>query len=323
MKFALSLIILSAICCSVAFAASLNIPIIGWSNEKIFLQNEVINTFEASQFESMLNSMIKGQSTPLIKKHMPELITIFVEDTLRTDELSTILGSYKQNSDGGDLSAIKSNMESAGSSVFIPYATTSGNFVSSILNSLASDFQGQIYVASESASSFKIAGASHIELTNIKKSLPSSIFSNQVADILVVVLPKTESYAQHNEHIKQVSKIVESKDTVTFFTAENITPLSFNLDQENEVVSSFGSRAFDPVVNANSSSGSNSSASSSSSSSGGKTGGGDDYFNYFTGPVLETYLVVMILLAILFTGICCIGDLQVPDRYEAPKQKIL
>lgn len=43
--------------------------------------------------------------------------------------------------------------------------------------------------------------------------------------------------------------------------------------------------------------------------------------NYFPGALIEVYIIVAILIAMVFTGGCAIFSLQTPDRWEAPKVK--
>ncbi|GAM27178.1 hypothetical protein SAMD00019534_103530 [Acytostelium subglobosum LB1] len=291
----ITLFLVASVLCGLTLA-SLNIPIIGWSSQNAFIKSEIFDTYSSEQFREMLSNLVSGQSSDIVNSIKPELITIFVEQQLRTDELSSLFDSYS-NQPASKVASLKSNIEAARTSIFIPYVSTSGSFLSSVLSTISID--GTIYVATESNSDFHVNGASYIRLNQIKATASSSISNNKV-DILVVVLPEDNQ----NQYFEQINSV--EGNSVNFFTAENPTPLGFTMkfEQEKQAV-------YDAAVLADSNSTTNGTNSTS------------DYINYFPGPVLEAYLIVFILLVILFAGICCIADLQVPDKYEAPKQKVL
>ncbi|EFA77739.1 hypothetical protein PPL_12351 [Heterostelium album PN500] len=269
--------------------ASLNIPIIGWSSNKVFIKNEILESYSADQFKELLVSLIKGSESDVISASKPEIITIFVQQQLRTDELSTIFDSYNEKPQS-DLQSMKDSIEGAASSIFIPYTTTSGSFVSSVLKSISNSIEGSLVVASDSEFTVEGDRAHHLETNPIHQEY---------------------DFQQENECVNAVNNVLKGVESVSFFTGENATPLEFPMQFQDFQEPVYHFSMFQDTPNA-------------SNTTDNSTGNGtSDYFNYFPGPIIEAYLVVFILLVIFFMGLCCILDLQVPDRYEAPKQKIL
>ncbi|KYQ99916.1 hypothetical protein DLAC_11566 [Tieghemostelium lacteum] len=297
MRKALSLFLVFNIILGAALASV--VPIMGWSSrDKLFDEKEIKTTYKSEQFKSLLQNILIEKDT--------EIVTIFVEPRLRSDEISKIFDSYSTNSNGGSFKDLKKFFEDAKSTTFIPLAESYGHFVSSVLSKLSIE-KSNIYIAKDESSLFKVAYANIVSLD----SLPKSILSNKIVDILVVVLPDNQDYSQHNSIIKKVQSFIGDNDYVSFFTSESGSAvdmaLSFPVENNIESLQAGSGSAPTPTPTTTPT----------------PTPSNSGYFNYFTGPIIETYFVVSILLAILFSGICCLADLQVPDRYESPKQKIL
>jgi len=301
MKF-ITLFVLINIILGAAIAASLNVPILGWSSKEKFFSKSQINEYNQHQFKSLLSHIIKDGSF--------ETLTIFVEPKLRSDQLSAIFDSYSTKSNGGILKSLKNTFESAESNVYIPYTHTSGAFVSTVVSQIKNQINGQLFVAKDFASDFNIEGATVVSLDSVSDI--SNVMSNNVLDVLIVVLPN--DFKSQDQVISRFQTLVGSTKFVSFFTSESASEVDIKMNFEHNLITrqDFESKLLEQTVE--------SSTSSDSSSS---EPGQKKYFNYFTGPVMETYLIIGILLAIFFTGLCCLLDLQVPDRYEAPKQKVL
>ena len=52
------------------------------------------------------------------------------------------------------------------------------------------------------------------------------------------------------------------------------------------------------------------------------TGNGTGPRTYLTGPILETFMVVIALITMVFVGMCNLCKLQTPETYEVPKPQI-
>ncbi|EGC31164.1 hypothetical protein DICPUDRAFT_99296 [Dictyostelium purpureum] len=260
------------------------VPILGWSSQE--------KLFKKTHISHKYNQdQFKNLIQSIVDENNVETLTIFVEPKLRTDQLSNIIESYSSHNNGGEFKSLMKSFEKSKSSVYIPYSLGG---VSKIL----SEIKGSILVYGQA----EIKGAKQInELSEIRSTL-----SNGKVDIVVVVLDKNQ-----DETIRKVESIVEKSSFASFFTAESAQ--EFNI-QENYVKQMSESKVVTKETINN-----NPDLEASS-----EVPTHHKYFNFFTGPVLESYLIVGILLAILFTGLCCITDLQVPDRCEvAPKQKLL
>ncbi|KAF2072601.1 hypothetical protein CYY_006079 [Polysphondylium violaceum] len=297
-----------------AAIASLNVPILGWSSKEKFFSKSQINEYNQHQFKSLLSHIIKDGSF--------ETLTIFVEPKLRSDQLSAIFDSYSSKSNGGNLNTLKTSFESAASNVYIPYTQTSGSFVSSVISQIKDEINGQLIVAKDFNSQFDIEGATIVSLDSVSDI--SNIMKNKVLDVLIVVLPNE---IESQDQIISKFETLSGSNFVSFFTSESASEVDIKMNFQHNVISR--QEFVSHLVNADSASKHSSEAppaptpAPSSSSSSGSEEGQHKYFNYFTGPIMETYLIIGILLAIFFTGLCCLLDLQVPDRYEAPKQKVL
>ncbi|KAM9997530.1 hypothetical protein ACTFIZ_011022 [Dictyostelium cf. discoideum] len=272
------------------------VPILGWSSKDNVFPSNSVNKYTQEHFKTLIQSIINENSV--------ETLTIFVEPKLRSDQLSTVFDSYSSNSNGGLFKNLKNSVEESKSHIFVPSSEVG---VLSIVSQLKG-IKGSVFVAKESDTQFEIEGAQNILLSEASKIQPT--LSNKVVDIVVVLL------AQHQDStIKQFQSVVEKSSFVSFFTAASA--------QEFDVQATFNKQVEQSFLQDAAPLNSDSQQSSQQSSGSGSNEPTKQHFTYVTGPVLSAYLIISILLAILFTGICCISDLQVPDRYEAPKSKVL
>ncbi|KAN0004625.1 hypothetical protein ACTFIU_001863 [Dictyostelium citrinum] len=273
------------------------VPILGWSSKENVFPSNSVNKYTQEHFKTLIQSIINENSV--------ETLTIFVEPkVLRSDQLSTVFDSYSSNSNGGLFKNLKNSVEESKSHIFVPSSEVG---VLSIVSQLK-DIKGSVFVAKESNTQFEIEGAQNILLSEASKIQPT--LSNKVVDVVVVLL------AQHQDStIKQFQSVVEKSSFVSFFTAASA--------HEFDVQATFNKQVEQSFLNGEAKESSSTNQNPTGSGSTGSTVPTKQHFTYVTGPVLSAYLIVAILLAILFTGICCISDLQVPDRYEAPKSKVL
>ncbi|EAL70696.1 hypothetical protein DDB_G0273537 [Dictyostelium discoideum AX4] len=273
------------------------VPILGWSSKDNVFPSNSVNKYTQEHFKTLIQSIINENSV--------ETLTIFVEPkVLRSDQLSTVFDSYSSNSNGGLFKNLKNSVEESKSHIFVPSSEVG---VLNIVSQLKG-IKGSVFVAKESDTQFEIEGAQNILLSEASKIQPT--LSNKVVDIVVVLLAQNQ-----DSTIKQFQSVVEKSSFVSFFTAASA--------HEFDVQATFNKQVEQSFLQDGSSSLNSASQQGSGSSSSGSNEPTKQHFTYVTGPVLSAYLIISILLAILFTGICCISDLQVPDRYEAPKSKVL
>lgn len=293
-------------------AATPTIPLFVWSNNKIFSRqgDQFLNTITENDIENALNSLLGSKTESFISEVQtnPEAVVLFVEPQLQTDQISHFGAAYANSPNGGAFSGLKGLLENSGSSIVAPYATT-GNALSlldSLLSRLA-DKHSILLVREQGSTMFE-----EIKHLNVR-SITMDTFSggDNKADLIVVCFNKAadaDHLAAHDMTIKAISDKISattSGNYVGMYTG-NTAPFSHTLwtfpnpnaalFEQPQAYSPYGVE--DPSIIGN-----------------------YTQRTYFTGPIIETFMVVAALLTMVFVGVCNICALQVPETYETPKQQ--
>lgn len=317
--------------------SSLTIPVFMWSGNQLFtVKNEqIVETLTPEDIEyslySLLNINTNTQNTKLdglfSKPHgNPEVIVMFVEPELRTDQIPQFGAAYTNVANGGSFSHLKNIVESSQSSFVASYATVGTHF--SLLDTpltRVSDAikEGTIVVAREGESTLfgllsKLSGTKTIQVSDLTSYLTSEsqIFNNGVTDLIVVCFEKAmdssalqAKLGSNDELIGKVSALVEQAtggNYVGIYSGNSPAPLriSWSFPYAEEMRASRFIRSVQDGNNTN-----NNTIPTTS-----------NYLNIFTGPMLEAMIISFFLLAILMSGLCWMADLQTPDRFESPQK---
>jgi len=291
------------------FSAAFTSPLFLWSNANYFVgQNVHIN--ELVSAEEVFRS-VKGDSSSFGKylkqgSQLPEVIVVFVEPELRTEQFPMLADAYALHPNGGAFSKLKGTLESyASSSVVIPYShSTSSRSTSSIVASLIASLPSgaSVTIAKNAGSSVLsdlngVDRATYVTLEQLKDIATNNwkILSNGVPDLVIVGF---ESPAVHPENLEVVSKSYAADDAymntlllslggnyVAVFTADK--PVAEHVKQSRAI------RSLEQLAAVSS----------------------DD--SIFPKEVIEALIVMIPFLFILSIGICCTFGVQSNLKFDA------
>jgi len=123
---------------------STTVPVFMWSNTNVFNKVNIqeIEVLSASDIARGLQRKESKISKYMNKEsQLPELVVIFIEPKLSSEELPLLAHSYNvrpEEKNGGAFSNLKRLVESSRSSLVIPYSTGVGSDISSALLSSSS-----------------------------------------------------------------------------------------------------------------------------------------------------------------------------------------
>jgi len=177
-----------------------------WSNTNYFTSlgdqvPQVVSTKDVEgAFHFSRKNMLSKYFTPNVE---PEVITIFIQPGMRTDELVVLADAYKTRPDGGAYKNVKRMVETAKSSLVLPYvysdsiSTDEKTIIGSVIADVLSrkDTDAQLILASDDSTvtSWITArtGVSPISLktlTDLSLSNEWGVLRNGVADLIIVFL---------------------------------------------------------------------------------------------------------------------------------------
>eukprot|EP01110_Echinostelium_bisporum_P005724 TRINITY_DN23959_c0_g1_i1.p1 TRINITY_DN23959_c0_g1~~TRINITY_DN23959_c0_g1_i1.p1 ORF type:complete len:332 (-),score=117.24 TRINITY_DN23959_c0_g1_i1:46-1041(-) len=322
------LFLFTSLCVALSYAvdqthkelSSLTIPLFMWSGKQIFSSpnTEVFDTITPTDIEqAFLNLLnVNKQQSKLITNEVSqvEAVILFAEPELRTDQIPL---------HSAEFTGLKSRMDNSVSSLLAPYATLNGKFslLESPLNHVSDEAtQTDILVVREGESTLfnilsKLSGVQNIATTDFTNYASSNnIFSNGKTELIVVCFDKETSFGAHDSLMSQFSDLVSELSNGNFVAIySGNTPALSNMKWafDAEDFSSYSRNEmylvgeFVPIYPGNTTMPTQL----------------PTYINYFPSVILESFIIVAILIAMVFTGTCAIFSLQTPDRWEMPKIK--
>jgi len=282
-------------------------PLFMWSNTEYFVgQNLYVNGYISS--DEVAHSLTKQESqiSKYLNQKRPEheVIFVFVEPELRTEQFPMLANSYSEHPNGGAFGKLKGTLESyATSSISLPYVHVgvSKTIASSIISELIKNLPpgGKVILAKDSDSTILEIESQNIErmsLAQLKNiATDTNLLSNGVTDIVVVCF---DSPIIHTDNIEKVSSDYAADDVyintilhslgtsyLAIFTAEK--PAAETVKQARATM----------MVRQLTDSGS-----------------------IYPSAVVEAQIVMIPFLIILFTGICCTFGLQSELKYDAERK---
>jgi len=286
-------------------------PLFMWSNSEYFVgKNLHVNKYTST--EEVVNSLV-GQHSSLetfLKegKVQPEVIFVFVEPELRTEQFPLLADSYSVHPNGGAFSKLKGTLESYATSSLVVTYTHSGT--KSIGSELVYDLADNLAVGatitlvkdsdsdllSEFASRKDVARISLAQLKFVA-SKDWSILSNGKTDLVIVCF---DSPAVHADNIDQVLPSYVADDAfmhsilhslgssyLAVFTADKAATESVKHARATFMVRQLSDTTDDSI---------------------------------YPSDLIEAHIVLIPFLIILFTGICCTFGVQSDLKFDAEKK---
>lgn len=205
---------------------------------------------------------------------------------------------------------MKRLIHSSQSSIVAPYATAGISFslLDALLGRVASKVPTVLVREGELTLFHELSKNTNVQTRSFADLKDASIFANGKTELVLVCLDKAEDekqFAAHDQFIDSVAALVASSTSnnyVGMYTGNSApSDLLWTFPNPNAAFfaqSQFGS--FDIINNLNNQT--------------------NTTTNYFTGPILETFMIMIALFIMVMVGICNLCNLQVPEQYENPKQ---
>jgi len=310
---------------AVASRKSSDVPFAVWSGENYINAKNVgiSTTISYTDVELILQSFISTTSLEGTKlsiylpNKQPEVLVVFVESELRSDQLS-LFSQYFTN--------LMNLMETSSSSLFMPFVDLCVSLDSTIANIA--------YSTKHNSGKVIYFGKGTILLRDIKNRVSSTIissindmenvlknqneiFSNGVTDLIIVHLDSRtisleEKFSFSDSTISRVQSIVSSntKEFIGVYTSLAYDDPELNLDFVR-----VHSKRFIQAPTAQ-----NVSINGTTSNSTNGTTAPQTFKKFFGGWFWELFLVCLVLIPLLIVGVYAINAIQTP-LYESKKDK--
>jgi len=310
------------------------VPIILWSQNQFFTGNQQhLDTVTKIDIQFLFHATC-SMNTEKLSSHLnqyldknhqvPEVIVVFVEQKLSTDQLLQVSGGYQRNpSTDVPFHHLKATLETAKSSLVIPYAyiqpsTPLTTSLTEFLDSFNARFSSSVVIVSKSSNSalftqitsnIRVTIKNHEELIDFLKK-ENTIYQNGVPDLIIVALDSNK-FVEHDETIRTIDHTVSSKtngNSISIFTAD--------IPKHSHVQRSHTVEELDHFH-----------LSVSKMGDGFLTGTGVDPYNvgmfdsYFPIQIFEIICVAAIILTTVLIGSLCLFFSQTPKTYEVPKKQ--
>jgi len=312
--FVVALLALQLVNAQVYVQRTATSPAFLWSNTKFLnVQNaQELDVINADNIRNVLLSETKDNelSQYLGSATQPELLVIFVEAHLRTEEVPLLSQAYKSESDGANLSNLKKMLEESQSSVTLPYVYSATNqligttIAQQISNSLSAS--SKVLIGTNTARTIK---GQSFTLETLKEMFQTQqqIFENGVTDLVVVYFPShggssaealARAYAQDDKYVNDLLGNIQTSYVALFISDKAENDLEFELPASSPDLARFELAQEQQ-----------------------QTGFSSDSTVLFPDGVIEGLLVMLPFLVILLIGICCTFSLQSDLKFDGEKPK--
>jgi len=304
--------------------STFTVPVFMWSDKQIFSTAQIADTITTGDVEFALASLLRQNTHKSSKLSSsfnqnaaaPEVVILFVEPELRTDQVPYIASAFA-STPGGSFSHIKKAIETSASSLVMPYTVVSEVTLldEALLDSLEALNNNANLFLSASGNLFarlrQQNGVKAVAVNSLISEMKSSnAFTNGVTDLVVVSFDNSD-YADHDTVIGDLLESIQTStkgNYVAIYTANMPTNSQFTWSFEEHATREFHQNIAFAVFDNNNGTKNDSNVT-------------HHKINYFPGPFIEVLLICAVLVTMLFTGACAIFSLQTPDKWEAPKVK--
>jgi len=188
--------------------------------------------------EEISRAFQKNAEGPLTKyinaDTKPEILIVFVEPELRSEQIPMLAHSYKTQPNGGAFSHLKRFVETSRSSLVVPYVTSEGFSIAStiaenLIHALPSTSSVVVVGDSVTLSSSKIIKMSMTSLMSKLLDGKWDLLNNGVTDLLVVSFQSTfeteestvhDSYAADDSTMNSIVTALRQISYTAIFTAD-------------------------------------------------------------------------------------------------------
>lgn len=267
-----------------------SVPLLAWSNGYFGGNNvHVQGSVSVNDIEFFLSALTSGNSkqaastiTAQLSKSNPDLVVLFLESELSSDQVSFYSGAHGQSS-GHALSNLRQAMESHTSFV-------STNFVvDGSLDAVLARVNAKVVKA--------------IKLADVKKALSAS------PKILVVELTATAAdteatFTAHDQLIAEVMTLVAEKNQgfIAVYTGKSDVIVHADVEWEFEFPN-YMMQETNITTNVST-----------------NTTVDTGFLHYFPGGQIQNIVIVMLFIAIALLGVCLIDGTQTHDKFAEPGQ---
>jgi len=300
-----------------------DVPLAVWSGAQYLTgQNiPISNTITPSEVEDLLDSFVSptkrtGQLSQYVSpKSIPEVIVIFAEHKIRSDQVSTYKKSFAH---------LKNLVKNEESSLFAPFVDLVVSFDSSVVNVAysAKARNGQVFYVGRGSIllhdlSRRVPATAIIPLEKFENTFSNSaIFSNGVTDVIVVHLdsksPSLDTkFKESDDTIKSVQTLVSSKTTKyvsAYVGLDYDEPQLTTKFAGGEPQYALHTKRY--ILQTNGSNNTN-----------GTNNTVPIFRQYFGGWFWELFLVSIILIPLLLSGVYAIDGIQTPIFEDKKKSK--
>jgi len=264
------------------------------------------------QVEDMLRSFFKSESHSFLTQYVdtskgsPEVVILFTEAQLRSEQLSIYASSL------GQLKDLIKNSESSLSAPFVDMPSAFDNNVADIAHHASKS--GEVFYIGKGSALLhdiirKAPTTKQMAPHDLDKTLKSNsgIFSDGVTDLIVIYLSKTtantEKFEETDKVIKRVNSIVSSQtqNYVCAYTALAYDNPEFNME--------FGEKTIITKRYVSYSLQSNNGTNNTNNTNGTSV---PIFRQYFGGWFWELFVTMLVLIPLLVTGTYAIDSIQTP-----------
>jgi len=267
------------------------VPLIMWGNNIQSIQNlETTN-------EQRLQEIVTETINELCQQN--EVVIIFIEPKLRTEQLWESHAFLNLN-----------NKVKSGATVF-PYIAAGRYGVAKAVSQSVAPISSRVILAKNFARGAfsELSGVERVSLNSLAGFLETSdIFTNGVTDVVIVYFDDLEivdldnvaiaTYVANDAFVGAIVDTIEKKSNgkyAAMFTADKPYVSAVSRVPKEIFELEWVLRSMNAPSN---------------------TSG--NYSSYFPTMILEVYICVIVLMAILIVGVCCTCSLQTPGRFENP-----
>jgi len=292
-------------------------PVLFWGNtDFLSTQNvQVIDITPVREIGKSFTSKSQSLSQYFKASSSPELVVVYVESQLGTDQFSKLSEAYRAHPNGGALSHVKSLVETSRGSLILPYVQAEGS--SAIAPTLLSDVQryllkpqSSVYVAYQESRKNgpvdlnKAEKVTWDQLQTLAKNANWNVYQNGVTDLVVVYLTggtsddEIEAVTRDDAFIGALNALLDKAKVsyVSVLASEE----SFSSPSVKAMFPTSNHRALERFE---------------------QQFQQDSQDDLLPGDLVEALLVMAPFLVILFIGLCCICQVQSELQFGGEKQK--
>jgi len=241
------------------------------------------------------------------RKDNIELIVLYIEPQMKTEEFTRMVGAWTEDSQGGAFTHLKNLFQlQSSSSVAFPYVVSdsiANTLVSSVLES--APLKSEVVVVGKGSQLSSLAGKNIRRIPSFEelKAMLNpewSLLHNGVSDLLVINLevPQEkdlrEIYSSHDNIFEVVDRAIRDAGYIAVFTSsESVPEVKRAFPSSHPLMARFEERQLQEQL------------------------GADDTF--WPDHVVEGLIVMVPFLIILFIGVCCLFEVQSALKFDAEK----